>query len=171
MALTAESLKALGEGVAQAANEESWDMCECESSSWETCSSQAYDALSEVKKSDYTEVKSFARPPVGVIVVMFAARICLGEKIVLKGDVRSQSENGWKESKKLLADPSILKRFNNFDPSAIDAKMMAALKKIVEHPDPSFEFTYEDLAKKSRAVAAIARWVLAVYQFGQEQAL
>merc|ERR1711988_998504 len=110
MALTAEALKALGEEAAlSAANEESWDMCECKSSSWETCSSAAYATLGEVKKGDISEVKAFARPPVGVQMALLAARICLGEQVVLKGDVLSQSEKEWKDAKKILADASILK--------------------------------------------------------------
>merc|ERR1712146_24427 len=123
------------------------------------------------RKAEISEVKAFARPPIVVQVTLLAARICMGEPIVLKGDVRTQSEREWKGSKAVLGDASLLKRLNDFDPSMINAKMMAALKKIVEHPDPSFEFTYEFIKKNSVAVAAIARWVLAVYQFGQEQAL
>jgi len=171
MALTADNLKeALGtDAVLSPANEAAWDMCD--SSSWEQCSSAAYSTLQDVTKADVTETKSYSKPPIGVQCVLFAARICLGEKIVFKGDVRTQSAREWPTSKKLLADKSLLKRLDDFDPATIDNKMMAALKKIVESPDPSFEFTYEALMKKSKATAAIAKWVLAVYQFGLEQAL
>ena len=150
VALTADALEAFGSEVADAIDQ----------LDWETASSTAYEALGKLRKSDIVEVKSFLAPPRGIDYVMMAVAVCLGEKV---GD--------WGQAKKLLADKRLLQRLLEFDPQAIDARMLKKLDALFGKTDEAGQaiMTIEGIRNKSIAAAGLCAWVLAVHEFGSAQ--
>eukprot|EP00442_Polarella_glacialis_P050147 CAMPEP_0115106572 /NCGR_PEP_ID=MMETSP0227-20121206/36748_1 /TAXON_ID=89957 /ORGANISM="Polarella glacialis, Strain CCMP 1383" /LENGTH=161 /DNA_ID=CAMNT_0002504221 /DNA_START=76 /DNA_END=561 /DNA_ORIENTATION=+ len=123
---------------------------------WEIVSSSAFTALDGVDKSALQELKSYARPPAGLITVMKAALMALGH---------SEKDVSWAAAKKLMSSPDTMnKAFRDFDLKSIDAKMMANLKRFAEDPDSQPDV----VMKKGKACVGVALWVLAVYEYGSQ---
>ena len=148
MSLTAEALKKLGSEAAEGAAKEAKD--------WETVSASAYESLDCVDKRALSEVKMLPNPPAEVKELFSAVAICLGE-----------AKCDWATCKKMIGDRAFLQRVKDFNPSTINAKMLKQLKPLVSKTD----FTHEIILKKSKAAASCLMWVLAVYEYGSDQAL
>lgn len=149
MSLTAEALKKLGSEAAEGAVKEA--------KGWDAVSSSAYEALGSVNKKDVSELKNFKHPPVAIIELSKAVAICLGEPA-----------RDWKEGKKIIGDMKFLQRVKDFDPSTINAKMLKELKPLVGQTDI---FNVENMGKTCGAAKCFCMWVLAVYEYGSDQAL
>jgi dynein heavy chain len=145
MALTAEALRALGEETGAALEKELDD--------WETASSSAYEILNTVKKGDCTELKSFAAPPQLVKDVLRAVLIVF----------RERDADSWPAAKKMLGNQNFLRMLKEFDPSTIDATMVKKLRPLVG------EFSDDRTRKVSKAVAGMAAFVRAVYEYGRDR--
>lgn len=91
-ALTEEALKAMAQEAGEALTAEVKD--------WETMSASSYQALAQVKRSDLTEVKSFAAPPAGVKKTLEAALVALGHPSTTWAQFRGGS---WGQARKVLA--------------------------------------------------------------------
>lgn len=85
----------------------------------------AQDALSNLKKNDVQEVRSFAKPPPLVKFVMEAVCILLGAK------------PEWASAKTLMADTNFLKRLQEYDKEHIPDERLKKLKPYIE--DKNFD--------------------------------
>ena len=77
----------------------------------------ASEALNALNKSDITEVKSMAKPPTGVVLVLEAVMILLNEK------------TSWDHAKKVMTGANFLKSLTEFDKDNIPEKKVSILKK------------------------------------------
>ena len=116
---------------------------------WEQCSSAAHEAICNVKKAQVQELKSYAKPPNGVILVLECVAAIHG------------TDKSWANAKKSLADPKFFENILHFDISTIDAAMLKRMKPYIENP----AMAPEAIWKVSKAVAPVAMWVHAVYQY------
>jgi hypothetical protein len=107
-------------------------------------------AVAALDKYALDELKSLAKPPEAVKDCVTAVAIILG-----------RPNKDWAEIvKKTLADKKLLQALQDVDGIAeIKPKQLKKLKKIVEAEG----FTKEEMEKKSKAVAALAQWVIGVY--------
>ena len=95
------------------------------------------------------ELKSMAKPPHDVKVMMEAVYILFYDKVPT-----------WKESHNLLSNDRNLKEMiDEYDSSKVTASMKEKLKFIVERPD----FTVDVMKSKSLATAELTEWVIGTY--------
>lgn len=107
----------------------------------------AVEALKSLDKKDIQEVKSYAKPPELVQMVMEAVCILLDAK------------PDWNEAKKLLADTSFMDRLQTYDKDNIDPKNMAKVRKgYTSKPN----FMPDVVGKVSSAARSLCMWVRAM---------
>lgn len=110
-------------------------------------------AVGALKKGDITELKSLGKPPEAVCLCVSAVCILFGEQ---KPD--------WKMCQKVMANQKFLSNLLSFDPNTITPDMLTKLEPITSNA----EFTVENMAKKSKAAAGMAAWVLAMKAYASE---
>ncbi|KAJ3111652.1 Dynein heavy chain 6, axonemal [Phlyctochytrium bullatum] len=106
----------------------------------------AYKALDALDKKDIAELKVFTKPPDLVLMVMEA--VCTLFKV--KPD--------WESSKKLLGDPQLMKKMQEYDKDNIADAVIKKLKKYTENP----QFNAEAVEKVSKACKSMCMWVIAM---------
>ena len=106
----------------------------------------AIAALDALDKKDITEVKSFAKPPPAVQLVMEAVCILLGEK------------PNWDNSKKLLASASFMQDLKDYDKENIPPATLKKLKSYLSDPT----MAVENVKKVSKAATSLCMWVHAM---------
>eukprot|EP00304_Pavlova_gyrans_P012708 CAMPEP_0206041750 /NCGR_PEP_ID=MMETSP1466-20131121/6142_1 /ASSEMBLY_ACC=CAM_ASM_001126 /TAXON_ID=44452 /ORGANISM="Pavlova gyrans, Strain CCMP608" /LENGTH=4121 /DNA_ID=CAMNT_0053416453 /DNA_START=38 /DNA_END=12403 /DNA_ORIENTATION=- len=107
----------------------------------------AVDALKSLDKKDIQEVKSYAKPPELVQMVMEAVCILLGSK------------PDWNEAKKLLADTSFMETLQTYDKDNIPEKLMTKVRKgYTSKPN----FVPDTVGKVSSAARSLCMWVRAM---------
>ena len=156
-------------GLEAAAAQKEADVCaamkaECEADLAEAIPilNAAIASLNTLKPKDIGEVKSLAKPPAGVRLVMEAVCVMCG----VAPDMIKDPEGGtkkikdyWAPSKKLLATNGFLQSLIDYDKDNIDPKIIATIRdKYCTNPD----FTPEKAQKSSAACAGLCRWTLAM---------
>ncbi|KAI5075577.1 hypothetical protein GOP47_0009653 [Adiantum capillus-veneris] len=111
----------------------------------------AVEALNSLNKNDITEIKSFAKPPPLVQMVMEAVCVLLSEK------------PDWDTSKKIMGDVSFIKRLLEYNKDGITQAIQKKLVKYIE--DPSL--TPESVQKQSNAATSLCMWVRAMDVYGK----
>ncbi|RHY30280.1 hypothetical protein DYB32_004445, partial [Aphanomyces invadans] len=106
----------------------------------------AVQALDSLDKKDITEVRSFAKPPQIVIVVMEAVCIMVGEK------------PDWDTAKKLLAKSTFMQELKEYDKDNIPPATLKKIRKYTESP----EFAVEEVKKVSKAAMSLCMWIHAM---------
>ena len=106
----------------------------------------AFKALDALEKKDIAELKVFTKPPDAVLMVMEA--ICILFK----------SKPDWDNSKKILADPQLMKKMQDYDKDTIPEMITKKLRKYVEMPG----FNPEAVERVSKACKSMCMWVLAM---------
>jgi dynein heavy chain len=108
----------------------------------------AIKSLDQLDKKDITEVKSFAKPPPLVEVVLSAVCLLMGAK-----------EN-WDDAKKLMNDSNFLQNLKNYDKEAlaVNQKLTNKLQKYMKRDD----FNAESCSKVSKAATTLCCWVRAM---------
>ncbi|RHY56775.1 hypothetical protein DYB38_003577, partial [Aphanomyces astaci] len=106
----------------------------------------AVQALDSLDKKDITEVRSFAKPPQIVIVVMEAVCIMLGEK------------PDWDTSKKLLAKSTFMQELKEYDKDNIPPSVLKKVRKYTDSP----EFAVDEVKKVSKAAMSLCMWIHAM---------
>ncbi|XP_011309286.1 dynein heavy chain 2, axonemal [Fopius arisanus] len=112
---------------------------------------EATKALDTLNKKDLAEIKSFARPPPKLEIVMAAI-------MILKN-----SEPTWSESKKQLGDVNFLTSLRNFDKDHITDATLKRIGKYTSNP----EFDPEKVGQVSIAAKSLAMWVVAMENYGK----
>merc|ERR1719171_3456206 len=113
----------------------------------------AMKSLDALDKKDLQELKSFAKPPPLVEVVLGAVCLLMGKK-----------EN-WDESKKLLGDLHLLENLKEYDKDALamNPKLTKQLQKYIKSED----FVKEKVSKVSKAATSLCLWVRAMDVYGR----
>jgi dynein heavy chain len=106
----------------------------------------AYQALDALDKKDIAELKVFSKPPDLVLLVLES--ICILFKV--KPD--------WDSSKKLLSDPQLMKKMQDYDKDNIPDAIQKKLKKYTENP----QFNAETVERVSKACKSMCMWVVAM---------
>ena len=124
----------------------------------------AEKALSQLDKSDITEMKAMKKPSMAIKMTMAGISIMLGvkpDKKCKEGDPRIDPY--WvPATKELLNDPRFLTRLQTYERDNMDPAVVANAKKFTDDPD----FDPEVVAKKGSAAAAgLARWVHAMVKY------
>ncbi|XP_074107880.1 dynein heavy chain 2, axonemal kl-2 [Cotesia typhae] len=112
---------------------------------------RAMKALDTLNKKDLAEIKSFARPPPGVEIVLEAV-------MILKN-----SEPSWAESKRQLGDVNFLYSLKNFAKDRIADRTLRAIRKYTSSP----EFNPDKVGQVSIAAKSLCMWVIAMEQYGK----
>ncbi|GBO98705.1 Dynein heavy chain 2, axonemal [Eumeta japonica] len=112
---------------------------------------EAVQALDALNKKDITEVKSYAKPPQKVEMVLEAVLILLGH------------EPTWAEAKRQLADQYFLDKLRDFDKDNISDK---TLKKIATYTSKA-DFDPEIVGTVSLAAKSLCLWVRAIEKYGK----
>ncbi|RVE50586.1 hypothetical protein evm_004813 [Chilo suppressalis] len=112
---------------------------------------EAVKALDALNKKDITEVKSYAKPPQKVEMVLEAVLILL------------QKEPTWAEAKRQLGDQYFLDRLRDFDKDNIADK---TLKKIGTYTAKQ-DFDPEIVGTVSAAAKSLCLWVRAIEKYGK----
>eukprot|EP00928_Gymnodinium_smaydae_P068043 TRINITY_DN5109_c0_g2_i1.p1 TRINITY_DN5109_c0_g2~~TRINITY_DN5109_c0_g2_i1.p1 ORF type:complete len:2204 (+),score=637.65 TRINITY_DN5109_c0_g2_i1:114-6725(+) len=108
----------------------------------------AIKALDSLDKKDIQEVKSFAKPPPLVEVVLQAVCLLMGKK------------ESWDEAKKLMNDSGFLQTLRDYDKDALasNMKLTGKLQRYVKRDD----FQPEAVKKVSAAAMSLCMWVRAM---------
>ena len=108
----------------------------------------ALKALDALSKDDINEIKSFAKPPEMVQVVMEAVCLLLGRG------------TDWKSAKALLGDMTFMDQLKNYDKDHIKKKIIKKIntKKYVKNP----KMTPDAIGKVSSAAKSLCMWVHAM---------
>ncbi|CAK1600591.1 unnamed protein product [Parnassius mnemosyne] len=112
---------------------------------------EAVKALDALNKKDITEVKSYAKPPQKVEMVMEAVLILL------------QKEPTWAEAKRQLGDQYFLDRLRDFDKDNISDKTLKKIGTYTAKPD----FDPEIVGTVSLAAKSLCLWVRAIEKYGK----
>eukprot|EP00002_Diphylleia_rotans_P007300 TRINITY_DN1682_c0_g1_i3.p1 TRINITY_DN1682_c0_g1~~TRINITY_DN1682_c0_g1_i3.p1 ORF type:complete len:1955 (-),score=398.96 TRINITY_DN1682_c0_g1_i3:368-6232(-) len=104
------------------------------------------EALNSLNKNDITEIKSFAKPPPLVLLVMEAVCTLL------------QAKPDWDSAKKILGDTQFLSRLIKYDKDNIPDAVLKKLKRYID--DPTFQPA--NVAKQSMAARSLCMWVRAM---------
>ena len=113
----------------------------------------AIKSLDALDKKDIQEVKSFAKPPPLVEVVLSAVCLLLGVK------------ESWDEAKKLMNDTKFLDNLKSYDKDALamNAKLTQKLQKYIKRED----FVPEKVKSVSAAAMSLCLWVRAMDIYGR----
>jgi dynein heavy chain len=113
----------------------------------------AMKSLDALDKKDLQEMKSFAKPPPLVEVVISAVCLLMGKK-----------EN-WDDGKKLLGDQGLLNNLKEYDKDALarNGPLSKKLQKYVKRDD----FNAETVGKVSKAATSLCMWVRAMDVYGR----
>jgi len=113
----------------------------------------AIKSLDALDKKDIQEVKSFAKPPPLVEVVLSAVCLLMGAK------------ETWDDAKKLMNDSKFLDNLRNYDKDALamNAKLTAKLQKYIKRED----FVAEKVKSVSAAAMSLCMWVRAMDVYGR----
>lgn len=111
----------------------------------------ATDALTDLNRPDFAELKSYACPPVVVELVLCAV-------LVLQG-----REPTWAEAKKILGDANFVGSLIHFDNSSISPEILVRLYNFTSRP----EFQPEAIRASSRAAYSLSTWCIAVQVYGE----
>merc|ERR1712048_297996 len=105
----------------------------------------AVKSLDALDKKDIQEIKSFAKPPPLVEVVLSAVCLLLGAK------------ESWDEAKKAMGDTQFIEKLKNYDKDALatNAKLTAKLQKYIKRDD----FQPDTVKKVSNAACSLCLWV------------
>jgi dynein heavy chain len=106
---------------------------------------QAVQAVKDLNKSDISELKAFANPPMGVRMVMESICILMGEK------------TDWDSAKKMMSQADFLKSLQEFKADNVHPVM----KKLQPYLTNEL-FTEEKMLSVSKAGAALCKWVNAM---------
>ncbi|VVD00553.1 unnamed protein product [Leptidea sinapis] len=112
---------------------------------------EAVKALDALNKKDITEVKSYAKPPQKVEMVLEAVLILL------------QKEPTWAEAKRQLGDQYFLDRLRDFDKDNIADKTLKKIGTYTAKPD----FDPEIVGTVSLAAKSLCLWVRAIEKYGK----
>ncbi|KAM3963696.1 LOW QUALITY PROTEIN: dynein heavy chain 2, axonemal kl-2 [Aphomia sociella] len=112
---------------------------------------EAVKALDALNKKDITEVKSYAKPPQKVEMVLEAVLILL------------QKEPTWAETKRQLGDQYFLDRLRDFDKDNISDKTLKKIGTYTAKPD----FDPEIVGTVSAAAKSLCLWVRAIEKYGK----
>ncbi|KAJ8721187.1 hypothetical protein PYW07_001962 [Mythimna separata] len=112
---------------------------------------EAIKALDALNKKDITEVKSYAKPPYKVEMVMEAVLILL------------QKEPTWAEAKRQLGDQYFLDRLRDFDKDNITDKILKKIGTYTVKPD----FDPDIVGTVSLAAKSLCLWVRAMEKYGK----
>lgn len=127
---------------------------------------KAVECLNSLKRADIDEVRSMARPPLGVQLTMQAACIMFGVKPTVRRNAMGQSESDYWEAAKtqLLRDArAFLQRMFSYDRDHIPAKVIAEIEPFIDRP----EFQPEEVDRVNKASAGVCLWVRAMFQYHQ----
>jgi len=104
--------------------------------------------LDALDKKDIQEVKSFAKPPALVEVVLSAVCLLLGRK------------ETWDDAKKLMNEPTFLQSLRDYDKDGLAAntKLTQKLQRYIKRED----FTAENVKKVSNAAMSLCMWCRAM---------
>lgn len=108
--------------------------------------SAAFKALDALDKKDIAELKVFSKPPELVLLVL--ETVCILFKV--KPD--------WDSSKKILSDPQLMKKMQEYDKDNIAESTTKKLRKYIENPN----FNPESVEKVSKACKSLCMWVIAM---------
>nr|XP_024218054.1 dynein heavy chain 7, axonemal isoform X1 [Halyomorpha halys] len=125
----------------------------------------AIKALDTVKKADLTLLKSMARPPEAVRVVMAGACVMLGIKPDRVPDPNRPGhmmEDFWSPSKRLLGDIQFLQKLKEFDKDHIPPERINKVR--LEYLTDK-NFVPSIVAKASRAARGICKWIIALDKY------
>ncbi|XP_053613118.1 dynein axonemal heavy chain 2 isoform X1 [Plodia interpunctella] len=112
---------------------------------------EAVKALDALNKKDITEVKSYAKPPQKVEMVLEAVLILL------------QKEPTWAEAKRQLGDQYFLDKLREFDKDNISDKTLKKIGTYTAKP----EFEPEIIGMVSTAAKSLCLWVRAIEKYGK----
>ncbi|KAI4504209.1 hypothetical protein M0802_000680 [Mischocyttarus mexicanus] len=108
-------------------------------------------ALEALNKRDLAEIKSFARPPPKVEMVMEAV-------MILKN-----AEPSWAESKRQLGDVNFINTLRDFDKDHISDRILRAITRYTTNP----EFDPVKVGVVSVAAKSLCMWVIAMEKYGK----
>jgi dynein heavy chain len=111
----------------------------------------AADALSELNRPDFAELKAYSSPPMVVELVLCAV-------LVLR-----QREPSWEEAKRMLSDANFLGSLIHFDRSSLTAEILERLHRFTFRP----EFQPEAIRGSSRAAYSLSTWCIAMQVYGK----
>ncbi|XP_058817897.1 dynein axonemal heavy chain 2-like [Topomyia yanbarensis] len=111
----------------------------------------AVEALNSLNKKDMNEIKSYARPPVKVELVLNAVMILLAK------------EPTWAEAKRQLGDQKFLDTLRNFDRNHITDKTLKIIGGFVRNPD----LEPNKVGIVSKAAKSLMMWVRAIENYGK----
>ena len=119
-------------------------------------------ALADLKKKDFDEVKSFARPPQGVALAMTSALVLIGEgEAVQRG-----SAMPWEAIRKVLIRVDVLKRLRAMAAAELTSAVLEQLGAFVADAN----FAPGAVDKISIACVAMVRFVAALHEFRTDAA-
>ena len=127
---------------------------------------KAVECLNALKRADIEEVRSMARPPLGVQITMEAACIMFDVKPAVKRNALGQAETDyWEAAKsKLLRDGrSFLQRMFAYDRDHIPEHTIKAIEEYIDRP----EFQPDEVDRVNKASAGVCLWVRAMFQYHQ----
>ena len=108
----------------------------------------AIHGLDALRKSEITELRSFAHPPAAVLFVL--------EAVAILFHIR-ESPLSWKTAKVMLSD-DFLRRLNCYDKDYITRAQAAKVQPFLDSPD----FDPDSIRKVSTACAGLCQWVRSV---------
>eukprot|EP00928_Gymnodinium_smaydae_P068050 TRINITY_DN5109_c0_g7_i1.p1 TRINITY_DN5109_c0_g7~~TRINITY_DN5109_c0_g7_i1.p1 ORF type:complete len:4115 (+),score=1184.64 TRINITY_DN5109_c0_g7_i1:176-12520(+) len=113
----------------------------------------AVKSLDALDKKDIQEIKSFAKPPPLVEVVLSAVCLLLGAK------------EDWDSAKKQMNDSSFLDKLKNYDKDALanDKKLTSKMQKYIKRDD----FVPDKVQSVSKAACSLCLWVRAMDIYGR----
>ncbi|XP_058454309.1 dynein axonemal heavy chain 2-like isoform X2 [Malaya genurostris] len=111
----------------------------------------AIAALDSLNKKDMNEIKSYARPPVKVELVLNAVMILLGK------------EPTWTEAKRQLGEQKFLDTLKNLDRNHISDKTLKTIGGYVRNPD----LEPNKVGIVSKAAKSLMMWVRAIENYGK----
>eukprot|EP00927_Polykrikos_kofoidii_P016936 TRINITY_DN17697_c0_g2_i1.p1 TRINITY_DN17697_c0_g2~~TRINITY_DN17697_c0_g2_i1.p1 ORF type:complete len:2183 (+),score=502.38 TRINITY_DN17697_c0_g2_i1:396-6551(+) len=113
----------------------------------------AVKSLDALDKKDIQEIKSFAKPPPLVEVVLSAVCLLLGVK------------ESWDDAKRQMGDGGFLDKLKNYDKDALanNASLTKKMKKYINRDD----FVPEKVSAVSKAACSLCLWVKAMDIYGR----
>eukprot|EP00919_Chromeraceae_sp_WS-2016_P072391 GHVR01171232.1.p1 GENE.GHVR01171232.1~~GHVR01171232.1.p1 ORF type:complete len:2780 (-),score=639.98 GHVR01171232.1:32-7840(-) len=119
---------------------------------------RAAAALENLNKSDITEIKSMAKPPVAVAQVMQCV-------VILKPTGREKEDEGWSGAKVMLSDANFMKYLIDYRKDDITDRQVRKIQLLMDKDKETFANNGEGMKSVSKAGYGLLQWVNAMIKY------
>ena len=126
----------------------------------------ATQEVKSIRATDIAVIKNMHQPPRGVILVIMALSVVLGQDVNINATTKDELEKIWNTGRLMMSDPGFLKKLTTTVQDNLNPDVLTAIKKITA--DPNFEPSV--IERSSSAAKSISIFIRAIIPYAEAMA-